>query len=233
MRLSPRIVVGVLAAMLVIGAVFAGGWYWSASARARAGDTPKPAVADIGFSQDMITHHHQAVLMAMMAMTRATPAVRPIAQSILRSQSKQIGVMRGWLQAWGAPLANPHPMAWMQDSMSGMGQQEQSERLPSSMPMPGMASSKQLAKLWQARGKAFDILFMQLMTRHHEGGVLMARDAEQLANLDYVREAARGIVYEQYLEIGEMKARLNADGSRPLPSLPGLARKHEATQSLR
>lgn len=193
--------------------VFTAG-YWS-SARNQSHLVATPGSADIGFSQDMVIHHQQAVLMAMMAMNRATPAGRPIAQSILMSQSKQIGIMRGWLEAWQKSAVSSAPMAWYPDSAN------QSEQKPhrAKMTMEGMASAKELSHLWQARGKAFDDLFMRLMARHHEGGVIMARAAQQTAHLDYVRNAARGMLFQQALEIAEMKARLQANGQEPLPSL--------------
>ena len=43
--------------------------------------------------------------------------------------------------------------------------------------MPGMASPEELNELWTKSGKEFDVLFLQLMIRHHQGGVMMARYA--------------------------------------------------------
>lgn len=180
----------------------------------------RPGAADIGFSQDMVMHHQQAVLMATLALDRATPAVRGIARSILTSQSQEMGMMRGWLQVWGAPLVAATPMAWMAqhkpatDAMHTLP--TQTSQPP---PMPGMASTDELARLWRARGPAFDVLFMQLMTRHHEGGILMAHRAEQGAHLQYVRDAARGMLFEQAQETSMMSAQLHAIGAQPLPPL--------------
>ena len=39
--------------------------------------------------------------------------------------------------------------------------------------MPGMATSDQLRALRAASGEQMDVLFLQLMLRHHEGGVIM------------------------------------------------------------
>lgn len=177
---------------------------------------PLPGPADIGFCQDMIAHHEQAVLMAMLAMDRATPAVHNLAQSIMVSQSSEIGVMRGWLQLWGAPLVSRKPMAWMADTTDQLHGVTQADAT-----MPGMASPAELQKLWQAHGKPFDILFMQLMTRHHEGGVMMARDVQNSAQLQAVRDTGRGMMFEQVEEIGLMAQLLRADGATPLPSLLG------------
>jgi len=199
-----------VAALLVMASAFASGRWLGA--RTVLSAHPLPGPADIGFCQDMVAHHEQAVLMATLALDRATPAVHDLAQSILVSQSGEIGVLRGWLQLWGAPLVAPRPMAWMADS------KDQAHGLTHPA-MPGMASPAELQQLWQARGQAFDILFMQLMTRHHEGGLMMARDAQRSARLQFVRDTGRGMVFEQAQEIGLMAQLLRADGAAPLPSL--------------
>jgi uncharacterized protein (DUF305 family) len=198
--------------------IFASGHWLGARSVLRA--HPLPGPADIGFCQDMVAHHEQAVLMATLAMDRATPAVHALAQSILVSQSSEIGVMRGWLQLWGAPLVSPtKPMAWMTDSTDALRGLTRPATPKAGAHMPGMASPADLQKLWQARGKPFDILFMQLMTRHHEGGVMMASDVQNSAQLQAVRDTGRGMMFEQAQEIGLMAQLLRADSAAPLPSL--------------
>jgi uncharacterized protein (DUF305 family) len=207
--------------LLVIVAAFASGHWLGTRALLRA--HPLPGVVDIGFCQDMVAHHQQAVLMATLAMDRATPAVHGLAQSILVAQSSEIGVMRGWLQLWGAPLVSQKPMAWMKDSADQVNEVTPPTMMRERARMPGMASSAELQQLWKARGKEFDVLFMQLMTRHHEGGVMMANDAQHSAQLQAVRDTGRGILFEQAQEIGLMTQLLRADGAAPLPSLMGYA----------
>ncbi len=205
------------AVLLAIIAAFTSGHWLGARDLMRA--HPLPGPADIAFCQDMVAHHEQAVLMATLALNRATPAVHDLAQSILVSQSGEIGVMRGWLQLWGAPLVASKPMAWMATSMNQVDGVTPSAIPQAPAPMPGMASPAEIQNLWQARGQAFDILFMQLMTRHHEGGLLMARDVQVSARLQAVRDTGRGMVFEQAQEIGLMAQLLHADGAAPLPSL--------------
>jgi len=205
------------AVLIAIVAILARGHWLGVRSVLRA--HPLPGPADIGFCQDMVAHHEQAVLMATMALDRASPAVHALAQSILVSQSGEIGVMRGWLQRWGAPLVSPKPMAWMANSADAANDVIHPALQKSGAPMPGMASSAELQKLWQARGKSFDILFMQLMTRHHEGGVMMAHDVQNSAQLQAVRDTGRGMFFEQAQEIGLMAQLLQADGAAPLPSL--------------
>ncbi len=79
------------------------------------GDHPHGNATAIGFSQDMIVHHGQAVEMTQIVIKRGSdPAVRDLAVTMLTDQNREIGQMTGWLQAWGAPLTNPAaPMSWM------------------------------------------------------------------------------------------------------------------------
>lgn len=209
------------AALIALVSIFAIGHWLGARSALRA--HPLPGAADIGFCQDMVAHHQQAILMATLAMDRATPVGHGLAQSILVSQSGEIGVMQGWLQLWRAPLSSSKPMSWMEDSANAKPPSSfvrpTTQNAPNARPsMPGMASSAELQKLWQARGKAFDILFMQLMTRHHEGGLMMVRDILKSAQLQAVRDIGRGMLFEQAQEIGLMAQLLRADGAAPLPS---------------
>ena len=167
----------------------------------------KPGAVDIGFSQDMAVHHEQAVLMANLAQTRGGVAVAALANAILIDQSQEIGLMRGWLKLWNQPTGDPAPMAWMTDlpSMS-----------MSSAAMPGMATPGQLTRLSTLTGHRFDVLFLQLMIRHHEGGLLMCRFAEDHARLSVVRNAAKSMAFEQVADLGQMEALLKSDGGRPL-----------------
>jgi len=97
-------VVGVWAAALVLAA----GGYLTGVASATQ-DLPTEDSVDVGFLQDMIVHHEQAVTLAMIVLTRATvPAVREVAHDIAESQQQEAGMMAGWLQQWGLPTSTPH-----------------------------------------------------------------------------------------------------------------------------
>lgn len=175
---------------------------WSA---VHAAEPAGPSAVDIGFAQDMTVHHQQAVEMATAALTGTTnPAVTTLARSILVSQSKEIGILQGWLSLWDAPMlpAGP-PMVWMKDAAhdhSGA----------SAGGMPGMATMNQMERLRAARGPAFDRLFLRLMIRHHRGGVPMADAAVRSARLAAVRSLAGLMSYEQQQEIAAMQAQLAA-----------------------
>ncbi|HVU74366.1 MAG TPA: DUF305 domain-containing protein [Mycobacteriales bacterium] len=163
----------------------------------RSTPTRPSSAVDVGFSQDMAVHHGQALLMAQEALSRSRNAdVVGLARTIVVAQAEEQGELRGWLVAWGAPqLPSGPPMTWMADAhMSGA--------------MPGMATQAQLDRMSSLRGAAFDEMFLQLMVRHHEGGIAMATYAMQHAQEAYVRAAATEMVVQQTQEISVMSALL-------------------------
>jgi uncharacterized protein (DUF305 family) len=84
--------------------------------------------------------------------------------------------------------------------------------------MPGMATPTEMAKLRSLSGKALDVYFLQLMIRHHQGGLPMARYAADHASVDYVRDLAQKIVTAQSGEIVSMEQMLRERGGTPLPA---------------
>lgn len=87
----------------------------------------------------------------------------------------------------------------------------------SSAPMPGMATSEEMAALRQARGAAADVLFLQLMLRHHEGGLPMMEYGADHAQVPTVRALAQTMVDTQQSESDRMTQLLAEKGAVPLP----------------
>ncbi|HUS22486.1 MAG TPA: DUF305 domain-containing protein [Aeromicrobium sp.] len=175
------------------------------------GDTT-PSTVDIGFAQDMIVHHQQAVLMAAYTREHAgSDEVRALAGAIDSAQQREIGQMTGWLQSWGKPLESDRlPMSWMADEMPGHMHDELGAGS-----MPGMASPAEMDRLVNLTGKRLDVQFLRLMIRHHEGGLPMAKDAASHARTGYVRNTARTMIQDQQREIDQMQTLLQARGASP------------------
>jgi uncharacterized protein (DUF305 family) len=164
---------------------------------------------DVGFARDMSVHHGQAVTMASYERDNTSdPAMKVLAYDIEGQQTFQIGEMQGWLDTWGYPLLNPSPMAWM----AGHG------HLQSDGLMPGMASPAEINKLETLHGKALDVDFLQLMIRHHQGGIPMAQYAALHGQSSYVRQLAQAMVNAQSSEIISMEQALRSLGGSPLPA---------------
>jgi uncharacterized protein (DUF305 family) len=165
---------------------------------------------DIGFAQDMSAHHQQAALMADMLTPDAAPEMRALADQIRLTQIREIGVMMGWLQIAQAPTTSSSPMTWM-------GSEHDHQWTAGATTMPGMASRDDLTRLQRATGRDNEILFLQLMIRHHQGGIDMAAYANKHTTTDAVGHTTFAMIDEQTQEVGLMTILLE---QRSAPTLP-------------
>ena len=177
---------------------------------------------DVGFAQDMSVHHQQAVQMASWERDHTTdPALKQLAFDIETAQLQQIGRMQGWLALWGAATDPPggRHMAWMAgaDHAHGAASPPGATSPGGVDVMPGMASSEQLRALRAASGPALDVLFLQLMLRHHQGGVEMLRYGADHASVPEVRNLAAQMLSSQTSESEYLGQLLTARGGTPLP----------------
>ncbi len=202
-----------LVAVIAAGLLVAGGGLAVALGIGRT-DTPAAGSVDAGFSLDMSRHHLQAVEMANLAGTRSQdPEVLSLAFDISATQTNQVGRMQGWLTLWGLPVTGGNTMAWMgARTEEGMDGHAMDGGL-----MPGMATEEELATLRTLTGSEFDVEFLQLMIRHHQGGLEMAEYAEANASVGVVRGLARSIARTQTAETATMTQMLAARGASPLP----------------
>jgi uncharacterized protein (DUF305 family) len=140
--------------------------------------------------------------------------LRTLASDIIVTQSTQRGVFMGWLQQWGLLQASARPrMAWMPGHAHGAPTTE------GAVLMHGMASDPELRGLDEATGRDAEIRFLQLMIRHHEGGVIMARAMLALSGRRELVQVAKSIDEGQRAEITLMQNMLSARGAQPLASI--------------
>lgn len=180
--------------------------------------TPEASSVDAGFAWDMSVHHRQAVTMAGYVRDHSTDGVvRTLAYDIETSQFNQVGQMQGWLDAWGLPPENPGTqMSWISGE-HGMGSMSSMGSGHAGGLMPGMATQAEVDKLQTMTGKAMDVYFLQLMLRHHQGGLPMAQYGAEHASEPYVRNAAQKMAAAQSGEILLMEKMLRERGASPLP----------------
>jgi uncharacterized protein (DUF305 family) len=210
----------VLMAVIAVGLVlFGGGLAVAFGIGAGADAAPSADSVDAGFARDMARHHLQGVEMANVALERSEdPEIRSLAFDISSTQTNQAGRMEGWLSLWGIPPSGGEVMAWMGDdgahadhSMAGMD--TGGETL-----MPGMATEDELAALRDLSGTPFDVEFLRLMIRHHQGGLDMALYAAEHADMEAVRRLGQTIADTQTAETATMSDLLTARGGTPLPA---------------
>jgi uncharacterized protein (DUF305 family) len=203
-----------LLAVIAIGLVLLGGGLAVALGIGRT-ESPTADSVDAGFSRDMALHHLQAVEMANLALDRSEDeAVRGLAFDIAETQKDQVGRMQGWLALWGLRPTGGDAMAWMGGGTGGHAGHTMSENAV----MPGMATEEELAVLRGLTGQPFDVEFLRLMMRHHQGGREMAEYAVEHAEVSAVRTLARTIVESQAAETGLMAGMLAERGGTPLPA---------------
>jgi uncharacterized protein (DUF305 family) len=141
---------------------------------------------DLQFLDTMIAHHKGAVDMSKPAAAQAGSAeVKALAGAITAAQEKEIAQMRAWRDKW-FPKAEPAinmEMEGMHDSMEDMD----------------------MTKLGSAKGADFDRLFAEMMIPHHEGAIVMAKEALKRSKYQEIRTLAEGIIKSQSYEIKKMQ----------------------------
>lgn len=215
----PRTALAILIAAVIAVAGMAVGASLNRSGGTRT--APVEGSAEAGFARDMKTHHLQAVEMSVMVREASDdPAVRSLALDIMLTQQQQAGQMYGWLELWGLPqtTADP-PMQWMSDDPAGMGSMEPSgsvaQESASGTAMPGMATEEDLRRLDRAEGREAEVIYLDLMIAHHQGGVAMAQAALLQTDDDAVRRLAQAIVDSQTAELTVLRTMLAERGGEP------------------
>jgi uncharacterized protein (DUF305 family) len=146
-----------------------------------------PNNADVTFTQNMIPHHQQAIEMAKLVNAHTKrPQLRTLAKDITTGQGQEITLMQGWLRSWGEP-ATP----------AGTDH--------GAMQMPGMLSQADLQQLRLVKGEDFDLLFLDMMTAHHEGAIEMATTELRDGALPEVKRLAQQIIDTQQGEIDQFR----------------------------
>lgn len=153
--------------------------------------------ADVMFAQMMIPHHQQAVEMSeiLLAKDDIPQNVADFAQGVIDAQGPEIDRMNAMLEAWGQQPMNMDDM----DGTGGMGGHGG---------MSGMMSEDDMQQLEDATGTDAAKLYLEQMTRHHEGAVDMAE--QQVANGQNPQAVALAeqVIEDQEAEIQEMKTML-------------------------
>lgn len=141
---------------------------------------------DVAFATGMIPHHRQAIEMADMAPAKAqNPTVKQLAAAIKAAQDPEIQQLSGWLTSWGKPVPTP-----------GMGHDMHGE---------GMMTEQEMTDLGKASGAAFDRMWVQMMIKHHQGAVTMAKTEQTSGQSTQAITLAKKIEADQNREIATMQ----------------------------
>lgn len=212
-----RPLIPVLALLTGAAALAVGAWQQQQARQERAAlQGQQPSLIDIRYAQLMSLHHEQALVIAQTLLDAPPGAAALLAQGVRNQQLLELGQMQGWLRLWEQPAVPPSKsMDWMLLGQAPPDPELRQYLLDcqrANTGMPGLASPEELQKLRAASGSERQHWFLELMRRHHEGGLPMARFAAREARLPAVRELAARIVREQSEElmtIRSLQARLD------------------------
>lgn len=137
---------------------------------------------DDAFVAMLITHHQDAIKFATLAVQKSpTPEVRRLARTIIKGQTAQVAELRVLIKRFGThPMPEPAPV------------KEFTER--------------QLNRLKESSGKAFDANFLDIQSNHHANGINMT-DLELAGGVNHAARAlARDSRNDQLRELKVMLA---------------------------
>jgi uncharacterized protein (DUF305 family) len=148
---------------------------------------------DLRFIDGMAMHHQGAVVMAEEALTKAQhPELKKLAEDIIAAQKLEISQMQGWRTAW-YPQADSMPMAYHPQMGHMMAMTDEQKQ--------GMMMSMDLA----SADAEFDLRFINGMLPHHEGALVMAKDALSKSQRPEIKKLAQDILTSQQQEIEQME----------------------------
>lgn len=148
---------------------------------------------DLRFIDAMSMHHQGAVVMAKEALEKSTrPEIKQLANNIIQSQTKEISQMKRWRTTW-YPQASSQPVAYGGENKSIM---------------PMSAKQQESMMMSQDLGAAddqFDLRFLNTMIPHHEGALVMAKDASSKSTRPEIKQLNQSILTSQQAEIEQMQ----------------------------
>ncbi|MEW6611580.1 DUF305 domain-containing protein [Thermithiobacillus tepidarius DSM 3134] len=144
----------------------------SAGEAPAAAAAPQPVAApyDLQFLDTMIQHHRGAIEMARLAEQKAQhDELKTFARKTQKDQQQDIEEMQRYRERWygGKP-----------DAVNAA--------------LPGMRGTlgMEMGPLQDAKGDAFDRLFLDMIKKHHDGAVALSKDAQQKAAHPELRKLA-------------------------------------------
>jgi len=147
---------------------------------------------DEHFIEQMIPHHEGAIIMAKLALIKATrPEIKILAGAIIEAQNKEIEDMRSWYKNWfGKDVSKVGVL------MMGGGMMSQN-----GMHMGGQEDIQILEK-----ANDFDKAFIEGMISHHQLAIMMAQMLKSGTNRPEMLLLANNIIESQSKEIEEMQS---------------------------
>jgi uncharacterized protein (DUF305 family) len=142
---------------------------------------------DLQFLDTMSAHHQSALDMAKLTEKRsAHTELKQMAKTMIGDPQKEIQQLRGWKKQWypSKDYAKNTQMPGMKESMGDMAMMD---------------------RLEAASGPKFDVMFLELMPKHHAGAIRMAKDALKKAKHPEIKQFAQKVIDSQTEEVARME----------------------------
>lgn len=129
------------------------------------------------FLDQFSEHHKDAIMMSNLALSKAeNTELRAMAQTMVKDQSSEIEQMQAWRTRYFPNVSHTRR----------------------SMPVMDMSP------LENRQGKAFDLAFIKMMSKHHADGVNMATKAMKQSSVESIRVFSGRVASKQKGEIAEL-----------------------------
>lgn len=152
-----------------------------------------PITSEYDYLSQMVPHHEDAITAARQLQRSERPEMRRLGQSIVTTQTAEVGKMKGWLERW-------YPQ--------------------SPMPSPSETTMPDLSAL---SGDQLDKTFLQHMIPHHMMAIMMSQQLLMHGGAQHSEVAgfARTVRDDQWAEVGTMRRYLvQWFGEQSLPCMP-------------
>ncbi|MDQ1288236.1 MAG: hypothetical protein QG622_1801 [Actinomycetota bacterium] len=144
--------------------------------------------ADISFATRMIPHNVQSLATTQLIATKATKEqVKTLAAGISKNGLPEIESLSQWLTSWGQPV----PSGMIASGRGAVG-----------------ISQEDLNQLSRANGTAFDALWLNLMLRHQQNAVTLAKEEIAGGQNPETKALAQKVLKDREAGITTMKALL-------------------------
>ncbi|NUR24798.1 MAG: DUF305 domain-containing protein [Catenulispora sp.] len=142
--------------------------------------------ADVRFASEMIVDHELAAQMVSMAGYQAgSSSVKKLAAEFGVARAAEVKLMSAWLTGWGVEIpkqSHDHEVS-----------------------LPGVMTEDEWSEVGRAEGLAFDRLWLQMMIRHHQGAVTIAKAEEKAGQNPAAIALAKKLQVQQTAEVAAMQ----------------------------
>ncbi|MFI6922400.1 DUF305 domain-containing protein [Nonomuraea spiralis] len=154
-----------------------------------------PVTSEYDYLSQMVPHHEDAITAARQLQRSGRPEMRRLGQSIVTTQTAEVGRMKGWLEQWYRQSPAPSPSGTTMPDLSGLS------------------------------GDQLDKAFLQHMIPHHMMAIMMSQQLLMHGEAQHAEVAgfARKVRDDQWAEVRTMRQYLTQwFGAQNLPCVPNM-----------